>query len=120
MGSQGRPKAVPAPPAPLRIGVDGRTLVVQRTGIGRYVHEAGKALIATQVGVLDEYFSDGRDALLIAPKSPSALASAITRLAREPGMRRTLGRHARAAIEANHQWPELAKRTLEIYQRVLP
>jgi glycosyltransferase involved in cell wall biosynthesis len=26
--------------------VDARTLVVQRTGIGRYVHEAGKALIA--------------------------------------------------------------------------
>lgn len=46
MGSQGRPTAVPAPPAPLRIGVDARTLIVQRTGIGRYVHEAGKALIA--------------------------------------------------------------------------
>ncbi|MBL8581784.1 MAG: glycosyltransferase family 4 protein [Rhizobiaceae bacterium] len=30
----------------MRIGVDARTLVVRKTGIGRYVHEAGKALIA--------------------------------------------------------------------------
>ena len=80
---------------------------------------SGKALIATQVGVLDEYFGDGRDALLVPPRYPNALASAITRLAREPGYRRTLGRHARALVEGSHLWPELARRTVEVYQRVL-
>lgn len=33
-------------PARLRIGVDARTLIVQRTGIGRYVQDAARALIA--------------------------------------------------------------------------
>lgn len=46
MADEGRSTPVSGPPARLRIGVDARTLVVQRTGIGRYVHEAGKALLA--------------------------------------------------------------------------
>ncbi|MBE7559289.1 glycosyltransferase family 4 protein [bacterium] len=89
------------------------------TRVGLEWAAAGRAIVATQVGVLDEYFSDGRDALLVPARSPAALASAITRLAREPGFRRTLGRHARAVVEANHLWPDLARRALEVYQRAL-
>lgn len=69
---------MPTSPLPrLRIGIDARTLTVRRTGIGRYVHEAAKALAAA-----------GHDLVLYWPETaamPEGLEAAAHRHGRFPG-----------------------------------
>jgi glycosyltransferase involved in cell wall biosynthesis/quercetin dioxygenase-like cupin family protein len=47
-----------------------------------------------------------------------ALANAIERVARDRGLARELGSGARAALERDHAWPLLARRTLRYAERV--
>ncbi|MCO6387495.1 glycosyltransferase family 1 protein [Aliihoeflea sp. 40Bstr573] len=62
----------------LRIGVDARNLTSHMTGIGRYVHELSRELIA-----------GGHDLILYLPEKPNAQVAALNgarlRLARMPG-----------------------------------
>lgn len=68
-------------PTLLRIGIDARTLVVQKTGIGRYVHEVGKALIAA-----------GQDLVFYWPE-PAAVPDGLERaMHRHGGFRGAAGR----------------------------
>lgn len=50
----------------------------------------GCPVVATSVGGIPSSVVDGVDGLLILPDDPSALATAILRIAREPGLRRRL------------------------------
>lgn len=59
----------------------------------------GKALIATNVGGADEVLVDGKNALLVKPDSPDALAAAIRRLIEDRILTLKLGEGARATYE---------------------
>ena len=59
---------------------------------------AGKAVVATRVGALQDIVLDGETGLLIAPQDHSALAHAISRLLRAPEQARQHG-IARTAAE---------------------
>lgn len=61
----------------------------------------GKAIISTNVGGIGEILTEGREALLVPPEDPNALAGAMRRLLEDPELARTLGRKARATFEAN-------------------
>ena len=54
-----------------------------------------RAIVATAVGGVPDVLSDGEDALVVAPGDPGALASAIDRLAADPGLRERLAAAAR-------------------------
>jgi glycosyltransferase involved in cell wall biosynthesis len=61
----------------------------------------GKAIITTTVGGALEVFTEGRNALLVRPEAPEALATAIRRLIEDPTLVRELGENARRTYEEN-------------------
>ena len=60
---------------------------------------AGKAVVATRVGALQDIVLDGETGLLIAPQDHSALAHAISRLLRAPEQARQMGLRGRQRSE---------------------
>lgn len=59
----------------------------------------GLAVIATRVGGIPEVCEDERDALLVSPGDPRALAQALARLAADGELRRRLGEAGRARAQ---------------------
>jgi D-inositol-3-phosphate glycosyltransferase len=78
----------------------------------------GVPVVATRVGGLAETVVDGRTGLLVPPRNPEAIAGAIGRLLREPGLRARMGR---AAVERSRRygWPLVAGRLLEETNRLV-
>jgi len=77
----------------------------------------GLPIVATAVGGVPETVHDGVDALLAPPDDPAALAQAILRLLREPGVAE---RFSQAAI-VNAQrftWPAVRPQVAVVYGRV--
>lgn len=62
----------------------------------------GKALIGTDVPGPSSCYTHEDTAIVVPPKDPRALADALLRLARDPALRETLGRRARAHAIANY------------------
>ncbi|MGH8104380.1 MAG: glycosyltransferase family 4 protein [bacterium] len=58
-------------------------------------------VVATRVGGIPDMVVEGETGLLVPPKDSEALASAITRLLRDPEMRRDMGRNGRERVLAN-------------------
>lgn len=56
----------------------------------------GLAVVASSVGGIPEVVDDERDALLVQPDDPRALADALTRLVADPDLRRRVGEAGRA------------------------
>lgn len=61
----------------------------------------GKAIVTTTVGGALEVFTEGRNALLVRPEAPDALAAAVRRLIEDPTLARELGDKARQTYEEN-------------------
>ncbi len=59
----------------------------------------GRALIATTVGGVADVLTNGRDALLVRPESPAALAAAMRRVLENPAIIAELAQAARASYE---------------------
>jgi glycosyltransferase involved in cell wall biosynthesis len=58
------------------------------------------ACVASATAAVPELIVDGATGLLVPPDDPAALAAAIARLARDPELRRTLGRAGAEAVRA--------------------
>lgn len=101
---------------PAVIGSDG-----DRDGIPNAVMEAqarGLAVVASRVGGIDEVVFDGRTGVLVEPGDVGALAQALARVAREPGLRASLGAAALAHVgrecDAEAGYDEIAHRLREL------
>jgi glycosyltransferase involved in cell wall biosynthesis len=77
----------------------------------------GVPIITTRPRVQLPELVEGRNACLVPPEQPQALAEAITRLAAEPELCRTLGTGAQALSEL-FRWETIAADTLELYRSV--
>lgn len=64
----------------------------------------GTAVIASNVGQLSEWVSDGRSGMLLPPEDVSALTNAIVRLIDDPALRLRLGQKAREEIMGKYSW----------------
>lgn len=62
----------------------------------------GRPVVASALPGVEEVVTDGRDGLLVPPGDAVALAGAIERLVRDPGLRASLGTSARATVAASH------------------
>jgi glycosyltransferase involved in cell wall biosynthesis len=80
----------------------------------------GRALIASQAGGVRELIVEGVNALSHPPGNASVLAKRIEKLALDAGLRRRLGRAARATAEARFDHRRLASELIPIYREVLP
>ena len=72
-----------------------------------------KAVVCSDVPVLREVLEPGRTALLVPPADLDGWAAAVRRLAADPGLRQSLGRAARADVEAHYTWDGRARRVVE-------
>jgi glycosyltransferase involved in cell wall biosynthesis len=78
----------------------------------------GRPIVASRLGVFEEVLEDGRDALLVSPGDPDALADALNRILAEPEWAHSLGRRSAQLAEEEFGWPAIARRTLEFYETV--
>ena len=74
-----------------------------RDGLPNVLIEAASqslACVTTGISAIPEVFADGENALLVPPEDPAALARALERAIRDPGLRRALGHSAATKVRA--------------------
>jgi glycosyltransferase involved in cell wall biosynthesis len=79
---------------------------------------SGLPIVATNVGGIPEMVEHSENGLLVPPRDPAALASAIRHLVDRPELRARMGRQNRADTEARLSWERVVVRYLSIYQGV--
>jgi glycosyltransferase involved in cell wall biosynthesis/ribosomal protein S18 acetylase RimI-like enzyme len=92
-----------------------------REGMPRSAIEAaamGKALVLTDIRGCREVARHDREALLVPPRDPGALAAAISRLATDPALRDRLGAAARRRALERFSEAQVAERVVEQYRRL--
>ena len=78
------------------------------------------AVVATTAGALPEVVQDGVTGILVPPADPHALAGAIKLLLNDEDLRRRMGEEGRKRVEHYFSWREAAKKTLAVYEELLP
>ncbi|HEX4907427.1 MAG TPA: GNAT family N-acetyltransferase, partial [Actinomycetes bacterium] len=92
-----------------------------REGMPRSAIEAaamGKALVLTDIRGCREVARHDREALLVAPRDPGALAAAISRLAADPALRERLAAAARRRALERFSEQDVAERVVAHYRRL--
>lgn len=79
----------------------------------------GTPLVATKVGGIPELLKNGRNALLIEPNSPEALASACVKLLDEPQLAIRIATQARIDCADKYNPENIATQTVEFYTEVI-
>ncbi|MBU0646753.1 glycosyltransferase family 4 protein [Patescibacteria group bacterium] len=75
-----------------------------------------KPIVTTAIDGIMEQITDDREGLLIAPKSPLALAQAVKRLVDDPGYARSLGINARAKVVRDFSVDKMITETIRVYE----
>jgi glycosyltransferase involved in cell wall biosynthesis len=78
----------------------------------------GTPVVASRVGGIPEFVEDGKAGLLVPPKSPTALAEAITRVWSDRDLARRLGEYGRDHVVPRYSWDALAERLDSLYREV--
>jgi glycosyltransferase involved in cell wall biosynthesis len=79
---------------------------------------AGKPIVSTAVDGCREVLEDGRTGLLVPARDPAALAAALLRVLRDPGLRRQLGAEA-AVASRRYDIAECVRQIEQVYDDVL-
>jgi glycosyltransferase involved in cell wall biosynthesis len=79
---------------------------------------AGVPVVSTAVGGIPEIVTDAETALLVAPRSPEALAAAIRRIFAEPEASRARADRARIIVASRHSPAERVRKLTELYREV--
>jgi glycosyltransferase involved in cell wall biosynthesis len=79
---------------------------------------AGRAVVATRVGAAPDLITHERHGLLVPPGDAAALAGAIDRLLREPGLAVRLGQAARARACRRYGRAAMVRRFEDFYERL--
>jgi len=80
---------------------------------------SGLPLVGTRVGGIPEIIENGASGLLVEPRSPEQLAAQFIRLLQDADLRRKLGEGARRRVEEEFAWPEIARRTVDVYEKAI-
>jgi glycosyltransferase involved in cell wall biosynthesis len=90
-------------------------------GFGMVVVEAmsqGLPVVATPVGCARTLIDDGRTGLLVEPRDPAALATALARMLADGDLRKRCAAAALARVRTM-TWRQTALGTLSVYERAL-
>lgn len=93
-----------------------------REGLPKALLEAascGRPLIATDVPGCREICRDGQTGMLVPPRDAVSLANALELLARDPELRRRLGRRAREVVKHEYASSVVENITLDTYSKLL-
>jgi glycosyltransferase involved in cell wall biosynthesis len=77
-----------------------------------------KPVVCSNVGGIPEIVEHGKDGILVPPKDPAALSTALLRLIDDPEYSAYLGRNARRKIEERFTSSLMGNRTYELYCRL--
>jgi glycosyltransferase involved in cell wall biosynthesis len=80
---------------------------------------AARAIVGTSVGGTLEQIRDGENGLLVEPEDPANLASALTRMLREPELRLRLGASARQTAIRSFSLEKAADQMASLYREVI-
>jgi len=80
---------------------------------------AGLAAVATRVGQCPELLDGGAAGLLVRPGDPAALAEALLRSLRDPGLRRSLGERLAQRVRARYSASVVVGALADVYDRAL-
>jgi glycosyltransferase involved in cell wall biosynthesis len=75
--------------------------------------------IATSVGGIPEWITNGENGILVPPSAPEMVANAILRLGSDPDLRCRLGAAARATILARGEWDTLMAQVEKDYEELV-
>jgi glycosyltransferase involved in cell wall biosynthesis len=90
----------------------------RREGFGVACLEAmahGRPVVATRVGGLLDLVVDGETGIVVPPRDPAALRSALERLLADPELRRKLGAAGRERARTHFSWEKVTDATLAAY-----
>jgi glycosyltransferase involved in cell wall biosynthesis len=90
----------------------------RREGFGVTCLEAmahGRPVVATRVGGLLDLVVDGETGIVVPPRDPAALRSALDRLLADPDLRRRLGMAGRDRARTHFSWEKVTDATLAAY-----
>ena len=90
----------------------------RREGFGVACLEAmahGRPVVATSVGGLLDLVVDGETGIVVPPRDPAALRSALERLLADPQLRRKLGAAGRDRARTHFSWETVTDATLAAY-----
>ena len=73
---------------------------------------AGKAIVCSDLPVLREVLTPGKEAMLVPPDDAAAWEQAIRQLAASEALRQELGARARRELESRYTWRKRAERVL--------
>lgn len=90
-----------------------------QSGAAASAFGAGRPVIATAVGALPDVIRDGDNGLLTAPGDAAALAAAIRRLAREPGLRLRLEQGVARTVADALSWDAIAAATERVHAEAI-
>ena len=76
-------------------------------------------VVATRVGGVPRYVTDGQNGLLVEPGQPAALAAALARLLDEPDLRQRLVAGGLEQVRLGRSWAASAAKLLDLYRRLL-
>jgi len=80
---------------------------------------AGLPVVATAVGGTPEVVVNGVTGLLVPPRDPDTLAQAITRLLRNPDLRREMGQAGRERVEREFSVERMVQATEALYEELV-
>ena len=78
-----------------------------------------RPVVATNVGGLPQIIHDEETGLIVPPKDPKSLATAIHRLYSNKKLRRETARAARELVVEQYSWEAIARKTLTFYRNIL-
>jgi glycosyltransferase involved in cell wall biosynthesis len=79
----------------------------------------GRPVVASNLPVVRELVREGRDALLVAPDAPEALAAAVLRLLQDPDLAARLASRGQRRVREAFTWKRAQKRLLKLYEQLL-
>jgi glycosyltransferase involved in cell wall biosynthesis len=80
---------------------------------------AGKPIVATRVGGIEEVIEHGRSGLLIPPRDPRVLADTVADLIADPAQQRALGANARCFVVDEYSLRAATARVERLYAEVV-
>ncbi len=79
----------------------------------------GAPVVASAVGGIREIIEGGKSGLLVPPARPLELARAVNRLLADRPLAQRLARNARRRVEERFTWQAAAKKTFDLYKRLV-
>ena len=89
---------------------------IDASGVLMTALSAGRAIVASRIGLFGELLTDGSEALLVPPDDPPALAAALGRMIDDRALREAIAERVCRFRNAIPSWTEIGRQTHELYE----